>query len=104
MPSKLPESFEKLIEHSAQPVLVDFYADWCGPCKMVSPVIERLSREYKGKIVTVKVNTDRRPAISGRSGIRSIPTIMLFFQGKILMRLQGAQPYQVIKTELEKHI
>jgi thioredoxin len=104
MPPKLPGSFEELITHSAHPVLVDFYADWCGPCKMVSPVIERLSREYKGKIITVKVDTDKRPAISGKYGIRSIPTIMLFHKGEVLMRLQGAQSYQAIKTELEKHI
>lgn len=100
----LPKSFEELINNSSLPVLVDFYADWCAPCTMVSPVIAQLAKEYSGKIITVKVDTEKRPAVSGRYAVQSIPTIMLFYKGKQLMRLQGAHPYASLKAELEKHL
>jgi len=100
--SQLPPSFDELVTKSELPVLVDFYADWCGPCKMVSPVIAQLAREYKGRIITVKINTEKKPAISGRYSIQSITTIMLFHKGAQLMRLQGALPYDSLKAELEK--
>jgi thioredoxin len=104
MSAELPKSFEELITNSSLPVLVDFYTDWCGPCKMVSPAIAKLAKEYKGEIITVKVDTDKRPAVSGKYSIRSIPTIMLFDKGRELMRLQGAHSYQSLKAELERHI
>ncbi|MDC7233052.1 MAG: thioredoxin [Spirochaetales bacterium] len=100
----LPPSFEDLINSSELPVLVDFYADWCGPCKMVSPVIARLAGEYKGKMVTVKINTEKKQDIAMRYGIQSIPTIMVFHKGKQLMRLQGAHPYESLKAELQRII
>jgi thioredoxin len=100
----LPPSFEDLIQSSDLPVLVDFYADWCGPCKMVSPVIAQLAKEYKGRIVTVKINTEKRGALASKYSIQSIPTIMLFHKGKQLMRLQGAHPYESLKAELEKRL
>ncbi|MBN2617883.1 MAG: thioredoxin [Spirochaetales bacterium] len=98
----LPKSFNDLLNNSEVPVLVDFYADWCGPCKMVSPVIKQLSQEYKGKIVTVKINTEKKQDLAIKYGIQSIPTIMLFNKKDILMRLSGAYPYQSLKTELDK--
>ena len=98
----LPPSFEELINGSDLPVLVDFYADWCGPCKMVSPVIAQLAKEYKGRMVTVKINTEKKQDVALRYGIQSIPTIMLFHRGKQLMRLQGAHPYESLKSELER--
>jgi thioredoxin len=102
--AKLPPGFEDLIRTSDLPVLVDFYADWCGPCKMVSPVIARLAGEYKGRLVTVKINTEKKQAIAARYSIQSIPTIMLFHKGKELMRLSGAYPYESLKAELEKKL
>ena len=101
---ELPKSFDELINNSDLPVLVDFYADWCGPCKMVSPVIARLAKEYRNRLTTVKINTEKKPAIAGRYSIQSIPTIMLFYKGKQLMRLQGAYPYESLKAELEKSL
>lgn len=98
----LPPSFEELINGSDLPVLVDFYADWCAPCKMVSPVIAQLAKEYKGRMVTVKINTEKKQDVALRYGIQSIPTIMLFHRGKQLMRLQGAHPYESLKSELER--
>ena len=100
----LPNSFSELIAKNELPVLVDFYADWCGPCKIVSPVIAQLAKEYKGKITTVKINTEKKPAIAAQYSIQSIPTIMMFHKGKQLMRLQGAYPYEALKTEIEKVI
>jgi thioredoxin 1 len=94
-------SFYELIGGSERPVLVDFWAEWCGPCRMVSPVIERLAREYSGRLTTVKVNVDRKPEIAGRYQVTSIPTIMMFWRGEPVMRLQGAQPYQAIRQQIE---
>ena len=100
----LPNKFEELINTNELPVLVDFYADWCGPCKMVSPVIARLAKEYKGRLTTVKINTEKKPEVAARYQIQSIPTIMLFHKGKQLMRLQGAHPYESLKSEIDKVI
>lgn len=100
--SSLPPSFDALIQESDSPILVDFYADWCGPCKMVSPVVQRLAGEYKGRIITVKVDTERKPALAARWDISGIPTIMLFHKGQVLMRLVGAHPYGNMKLEIEK--
>jgi len=97
----LPKSFDELIRTSAKPVLVDFYADWCGPCKMVSPVIQRIAKDYSGKLLTIKIDIDRKKDIAIRYSINSVPTIMMFFQGKELMRLQGAHPYDSIKSNIE---
>ncbi len=100
----LPASFEELIQKNENPVLVDFYADWCGPCKMVSPVIARIASEYKGRLTTVKINTEKKQAVAARYGIQSIPTIMLFHKGKQLMRLQGAYPYDSLKAEIDRNL
>ena len=102
--SQMPRSFENLITSSDLPVLVDFYADWCGPCKMVSPVVARLASEYKGRIITVKINTEKKQFLAARYAIQSIPTIMLFHKGKQLMRLQGAYPYDALKAELDRNL
>jgi thioredoxin len=99
-----PKSFFELIKTSNKPILVDFYADWCSPCKMVSPVIEKVAREFSGKIMTIKINVDNAQAVSARYQVQSIPTIMLFKNGDSVMRLTGAQPYEVIKKEVEKNI
>lgn len=98
----LPPKFNELIQSSPLPVLVDFYADWCGPCKMVSPVIAQLATEYRARLVTIKINTEKKPAIAQTWQIQSIPTIMVFHKGKVLMRLSGAYPYGALKQELDK--
>ncbi len=102
MAKQLPKSFFELIETSDKPVLVDFYADWCGPCKMVSPAIKRVAGDYKGRIITIKINVDLKQHIASKYQIQSIPTIMMFFKGKDIMRLTGAYPYEAIKAEVEK--
>ncbi|MDA3956251.1 thioredoxin [Oceanispirochaeta sp.] len=102
--SDFPPNFEDLINTSDLPVLVDFYADWCGPCKMVSPIIAQLAKEYKGRIVAVKIDTEKKQSLAAGYSIQSIPTIMLFHKGKQLMRLQGAYPYESLKAELDKNL
>ncbi len=99
-----PKSFSELIRLSNKPVLVDFYADWCGPCKMVSPTIERIAKEFSGKLMTVKINVDKKQHVAARYQIQSIPTIMLFRDGESVMRLTGAQPYEVIKKEVQSYL
>ncbi|MBN2104964.1 thioredoxin [bacterium] len=104
MRTTLPKSFDALIVESKLPVLVDFWAEWCGACKMVSPAISRIARDLKGRIITIKVNVDKKQDIAVRYQITGIPTLMLFYKSKILMRLSGALPYESIRAELEKHL
>ena len=100
---ELPQSFIELIEISALPVLADFWAEWCGPCRAISPSIVRLAREFSGRLLIVKVNIDRKPEIAERFDVQSIPTVMLFWKGAPRMRLTGAHPYEVIKKHIEEN-
>ena len=93
--------FEKEVLRSEVPTVVDFYADWCGPCRMVSPIIESLSHEYAGKVKFVKINTDESPDLAERYGIMSIPTIMIFKKGEISSRTVGAGPAQMYKQKID---
>jgi thioredoxin len=97
----LPKSFFELIERSDKPVLVDFYADWCGPCKIVSPLIQRIAKEYAGRLVAVKVNVDLKQDIAMKYDVQAIPTIMMFSKGAAVMRLQGAYPYEALKSNID---
>lgn len=83
-------------------MLVDFYADWCGPCKMVSPAIAQVAKAKKGEIITIKINIDKKPAIADHYQVASIPTIMLFKEGDPIMRLQGAHPFDQILAEVNE--
>ena len=104
MEEKLPQSFSELIQKSEVPVVVDFWAEWCGPCKMVSPVLEKLAQEFKGKLMVIKINVDRKPHIAAQYQVQSIPTIMMFHKGNQKMRLVGALPYEGIKQEVMKNL
>ena len=99
-----PKTFLELVQSSRKPILVDFYADWCGPCKMVSPAVEKVAKDFSGKVMTIKINVDKAQAAAAKYMIRSIPTIMLFKNGESVMRLTGAQPYEVIKREVQKNM
>jgi thioredoxin 2 len=84
--------FATTVEGAEVPVLVDFYADWCAPCRMVAPFVDELAREHMGKLLVVKVDTDRAPNVSLRLGIRSIPTLIVFRDGKEVGRSVGFEP------------
>lgn len=87
-----PEEFEKELLESPTPCLVDFYADWCGPCRMLAPILEKLEKEYEGRVKIVKVNVDDRQSIASHFGVRSIPTIIFFAHGKKQWEEVGARP------------
>ena len=95
------KDFEREVLQSGLPTVVDFYADWCGPCRMVSPVIEALSREYTGRAKFVKVNTDENPELTERFGIMSIPTVMIFKEGKVASTTIGAGPAAMYKQKID---
>ncbi|MCO6495656.1 MAG: thioredoxin [Bacteroidetes bacterium] len=97
-------NFQNEVLNSDKPVLVDFWAEWCGPCRMIAPVVEELSSEYSGKAVIGKVNVDENPGISGQFGIRSIPTLLIFKGGKVVDKLVGALPKSHIAAKIEAHL
>jgi thioredoxin 1 len=86
------EAFEKAILQSDLPVVVDFWAPWCGPCKMVAPILEKFAQEYAGKLIVAKVNTDENPQWAGQFGVQGIPTMIFFSEGKVIHHQVGAVP------------
>jgi thioredoxin 2 len=93
--------FAEVVEQSTIPVLVDLWAPWCGPCRMVSPVLEQLATEMAGEVKLVKVNADEAPRLSQRFEVRSIPTLMVFRNGQVVDKQIGAAPAQVLRPWLE---
>jgi thioredoxin 1 len=96
--------FEEQVLKADKPVLVDFYADWCGPCRMLAPTIEKLADQYQGRALVYKVNVDRLSALAGRYGIQSIPAVLFFQDGKEVQRLVGLQPQSAYAEVLDKLI
>ena len=97
-------NFAAEVKGPGLPVMVDFYADWCGPCKMMSPVIEQLAKEYEGKIKVFKLNVDNAQEIAGQFGVSSIPTVVFFKDGKVIDRFVGALPKANIINYIDKYI
>ena len=100
IPDVTDESFAREVLQSELPVLVDFWAPWCGPCRMVAPIVEELAEEYDGKVKFVKLNTDDNPQIAGKYGIRSIPTLLVFKGGEPVSQIVGFRP----KSDLAKRL
>ncbi len=93
-------NFEELI-NSDKPVLVDFWAEWCGPCKMIGPVVEQLAGEYEGRAIIAKMDVDQNAQVPAKFGIRSIPTLMVFKNGQLVDKVVGAVPKNVLEQKLQ---
>jgi thioredoxin 1 len=96
-------NFSREVLESKQPVLVDFWAPWCGPCRMVAPTVEQIASDYAGKVRVGKVNTDENPQVAASHNISSIPTLLLFKDGKVVDKTIGVTPKQHLAAMLDKH-
>ena len=94
-------NFEEVVLQSDKPVLVDFWAEWCGPCRMVGPLVEELATEYEGKAVVAKMDVDSNPGIPAKFGIRNIPTILFFKGGEVADKQVGAVPKTVLSQKID---
>ena len=97
-------NFEELAMNSDKAVLVDFWAEWCGPCRMVGPHVDALSSEYEGKAVVGKVNVDNNPSIAAKFGVRNIPTIIFLKNGEVVDKVVGAQSKEALAEKLDANI
>ena len=97
-------SFDEIVLKAEAPVLVDFWAPWCAPCRMVAPIVEELAREYVGRVSVIKLNVDESPLVAGRYGIHSIPTLMVFKGGVPVHQLVGFRPKAELKRRLDQSL
>ena len=97
-------NFNELVGQSTIPVLLDFYADWCGPCKILGPIIDELAQEYEGRALVAKVNTEINPMLSQHFKVKSIPTLMFIDKGQLVERFQGLVPKPNLEEILEEYI
>lgn len=96
------DAFEKSVLQSTVPVIVDFWAPWCGPCKMVAPILDKIAKDFDGKLLVAKVNTDENQEYAGRYGVQGIPTMLFIAGGKVLHRQVGAVPESVLRDTIDQ--
>ncbi|RME91106.1 MAG: thioredoxin [Anaerolineae bacterium] len=97
-------AFEKTVLQSPIPVIVDFWAPWCGPCKMVAPILDKLAKEYAGKLLIAKVNTDENQEWAGKFGVQGIPTMLFIAGGKVIHRQVGALPERLLREAVAQFL
>ena len=97
-------AFEKIVIKSTIPVIVDFWAPWCGPCKIVAPILDKIAKDYEGKIIVAKVNTDENQEWAGRYGVQGIPTMLFVAEGKVLHRQVGAVPEGILRESIDEFL
>ena len=98
------EAFEKTVINSEMPVIVDFWAPWCGPCKMVGPTLEKIAKEFAGKVIVAKVNTDNDSEWANKYGVQGIPTMLFMANGKVIHQQVGALPEPMLRTVLDQFL
>ncbi len=98
------QNFDLEVLQSKEPVLVDFWAAWCGPCRVIAPSVEEIAKEYSGKLKVVKLDVDENTEVSARYGVQSIPTLLLFKGGQPVERLIGAYPKPMILSKIQRHL
>jgi thioredoxin 1 len=97
-------AFEKTVLQNPLPVIVDFWAPWCGPCKMIAPMLEKIAKEHGGKLVVAKVNTDENPEYAMKYGVQGIPTLLFIYGGKVLHRQVGALPERMLREAITQFL